>query len=449
MKRAFDEINQKEEEQPAGTTSVAEAPAAPGEATAQAAPEDQSTVAADAKKPKLEDSKDKEKETDLAAEGGDQKKVRYPKRKVGLLLGYKGTNYVGLQRNPGFKTIESELERAIVKAGGIDEWNAGSFTKVNWQRCARTDKGVHACLNVVSLKMVLDPPGVLDRINANLPDDIRVFAIRRTTGGFDSKNSVDSRIYEYLLPGYILAPEEPKPQPAEEGEAAAAEAAVPVEIPDYQVTPELIDKLNEYLEVFKGTNNFFNYTIRMDKNDASAKRYIIGFKCSGPFTVDGVDFVRFEIQGQSFMLHQIRRMIGMIVFLIKRNLPKEVLNATFVRKAPVPTAPSEGLLLQQCVYKVYNEGKGRSYEPITWEGIKDQVETFRSEQIYTHIAAIEKETKVFAEWTAKQSQYLIDYEKLLDDWRNDRPEVPFEYKGRPPREAAAEAEDTANAAKED
>jgi tRNA pseudouridine38-40 synthase len=55
---------------------------------------------------------------------------------------------------------------------------------------------------------------------------------------------------------------------------------VPVEIPDYQVTPELIDKLNEYLEVFKGTNNFFNYTIRMDKNDASAKRYIIGFKVS-------------------------------------------------------------------------------------------------------------------------------------------------------------------------
>ena len=55
---------------------------------------------------------------------------------------------------------------------------------------------------------------------------------------------------------------------------------VPVEIPDYQVTPELIDKLNDYLEVFKGTNNFFNYTIRMDKNDASAKRYIIGFKVS-------------------------------------------------------------------------------------------------------------------------------------------------------------------------
>jgi hypothetical protein len=35
---------------------------------------------------------------EAAAEGGDDKKVRYPKRKVGLLLGYKGTNYIGLQR---------------------------------------------------------------------------------------------------------------------------------------------------------------------------------------------------------------------------------------------------------------------------------------------------------------------------------------------------------------
>ena len=67
-----------------------------------------------------------------------------------------------------------------------------------------------------------------------------------------------------------------------------------MEIPDYQVTPELIDKLNEYLEVFKGTNNFFNYTIRMDKNDASAKRYIIGFKvCPAPLSPPLASFVFF------------------------------------------------------------------------------------------------------------------------------------------------------------
>jgi hypothetical protein len=39
-------------------------------------------------------------------------------------------NRQGMQRQPGFKTIETDLEAAMVKAGAISEQNAGSFTKV-------------------------------------------------------------------------------------------------------------------------------------------------------------------------------------------------------------------------------------------------------------------------------------------------------------------------------
>jgi hypothetical protein len=39
----------------------------------------------------------------------------------------------GMQRNPGCRTIESELEGALVKAGAVSQQNAGSFSKV----CAR------------------------------------------------------------------------------------------------------------------------------------------------------------------------------------------------------------------------------------------------------------------------------------------------------------------------
>ena len=37
----------------------------------------------------------------------------------------------GMQRNPGYPSIEGELEKAICKAGGISEANAESFTKVH------------------------------------------------------------------------------------------------------------------------------------------------------------------------------------------------------------------------------------------------------------------------------------------------------------------------------
>jgi hypothetical protein len=39
-------------------------------------------------------------------------------------------------------------------------------------RAARTDKGVSAVGQVVSLKMVIEPEGVVDRINAALPDQV-------------------------------------------------------------------------------------------------------------------------------------------------------------------------------------------------------------------------------------------------------------------------------------
>ena len=56
-------------------------------------------------------------------------------------------------RNPETKTIEGTLEEAIAKAGGISPQNAGNLQKVGWGRCARTDKGVHAAAQIITLKV--------------------------------------------------------------------------------------------------------------------------------------------------------------------------------------------------------------------------------------------------------------------------------------------------------
>lgn len=55
---------------------------------------------------------------------------KYKKRKVALFFAYIGAGYQGMQRNPGAKTIEGELELALHKAGAITKDNFGDPKKV-------------------------------------------------------------------------------------------------------------------------------------------------------------------------------------------------------------------------------------------------------------------------------------------------------------------------------
>lgn len=90
------------------------------------------------------------------------------------------------------------------------------------QRAARTDAGVHAAGNVVSLKMILEPPLIdpaqpsssdadaltgppstpeqlVATINSFLPPQIRLWSFLRTRGTFNARKECDSRRYEYLV----------------------------------------------------------------------------------------------------------------------------------------------------------------------------------------------------------------------------------------------------------
>lgn len=48
----------------------------------------------------------------------------------------------------GSRTIEGDIFAALVKAGAVSEDNADDHRKVDVQRAARTDAGVHAAGNV-------------------------------------------------------------------------------------------------------------------------------------------------------------------------------------------------------------------------------------------------------------------------------------------------------------
>lgn len=111
-------------------------------------------------KAKRERYNGKVKRRDWAPETEEAKKLRLEnpvervKRKKALvLLGYSGVNYAGMQRNREVKTIEEELLKAMLKNDWITEEGFKSPQQAFFQRAARTDKGVSAARQVVSLKL--------------------------------------------------------------------------------------------------------------------------------------------------------------------------------------------------------------------------------------------------------------------------------------------------------
>ncbi|MCJ1379417.1 tRNA pseudouridine synthase 1 [Xylographa soralifera] len=135
---------------------------------------------------------------------------RRPKRKVAVMIGYSGSGYKGMQLNDKEKTIEGDLFQAFVAAGAVSKANADDPKKSALVRCARTDKGVHAAGNVISMKLIIEDPDIVKKINDNLSPQIRVWGIVRTNSSFSAYQMCDSRIYEYLIPSHCFLPPHPE-----------------------------------------------------------------------------------------------------------------------------------------------------------------------------------------------------------------------------------------------
>ena len=111
-----------------------------------------------------------------------------------------------------------------------------------------------------------------------------------------------------------------------------------------------------------------------------------------PFVVDGVEFVRCVVVGQSFMLHQIRKLIGMMLGVVRGAWKEE--DQIFALKTKescnVPMAPELGLFLCECIYHAYNTRYAETHEPMLLGNYADKVEAFKKKFIYPHMARTEK-----------------------------------------------------------
>ncbi|KAI8063931.1 pseudouridine synthase [Gongronella butleri] len=377
-----------------------------------------------------------------------EKEPRHPKKKVALLFGYSGTGYSGLQFNPNVATIEQTMFDAMVKANGVSKMNSDDPRKVGWSRAARTDKGVHAAGNLVSMKLQfpVDGEAMVDAINRELPDQIRVWGYVEVFRSFNAKTLCDSRVYEYLLPCYAFAPPHKQKLYAnrkDESDISVSSKDGSVvkfiriaseeqrsKAEQYKISDSQLAAFRAAMQKYEGTHNFHNYTIGRHFNEKSANRYMINIKVSDPFLIDGVEWLSIKLHGQSFMIHQIRKMISMAVLIVRNDTPLALIDNSFEnKKINIPKAPALGLLLEQPLFESYNhkieEHKKerhkrpkdeKEHQPIDFGTYQELMDDFKKKYIYTRVFETERAERGFEQFLASVDNSMTrDFEYLQSD----------------------------------
>lgn len=110
-----------------------------------------------------------------------------------IILAYDGTEFLGFQRQePTTRTVQQTVEEALHQLG----WKGSSIL------CAgRTDAGVHAEGQVIAFDHVWNHPAetLLRALNAHLPSDVAVRAIRTVSPEFHPRFDAKRRSYCYKI----------------------------------------------------------------------------------------------------------------------------------------------------------------------------------------------------------------------------------------------------------
>ncbi|KAJ6456094.1 pseudouridine synthase [Mycena sanguinolenta] len=378
-----------------------------------------------------------------AEANGEPKAPRLPKRMCALLIGFCGSGYSGMQIQRDAKTIENALFDAMVRAGAVSQDNADDPVKVNIHRAARTDAGVHAAGNVVSLKMITDVPGVPDitaRINEELPPEIRLWGHIRVQNSFNPRTLCDSRKYTYFFPTYTLIP--PKPSSAlyrvltEHAASLTPAMASPIaghafwaggDAPTdhtadmarkraWRVDAAQLEQLRLTAQKYIATHNFHNFTVNGAFTDRSNQRFMKNIKIADPVVYGETEWISVLFHGQSFMMHQ-RKMMSALVLSCRTGTPPQIIDELYgPRDVFIPKMPALGLLLEEPLFDTYNSRVARANEkiapehpdyrpPINFEAHREAMAAFKQTYVYDNMRLVEDRDGLFDAWIRMVDAY--------------------------------------------
>jgi tRNA pseudouridine38-40 synthase len=234
-----------------------------------------------------------------------------------LDIEYDGTAFAGWARQPGHRTVQGELERALAVV--LPE-------PVALTVAGRTDRGVHAWGQVASYP---GAPVNVRSLNALLGDDVAVLACAEAPDGFDARGDARSRTYCYRV--------------LRRRERSVFERGRALWWP-HRLDADVLDACAALL---RGTHDFTAFTptetdhVRFSRDVLQARWEARG------------DVLEFWIEADTFMRHMNRALVGTMLEVAGGRRSVESFAALLEgrpRADAGPTAPPHGLYLASVSY---------------------------------------------------------------------------------------------------
>src|SRR5262252_6664824 len=110
-------------------------------------------------------------------------------RNIKLILSYDGSDFNGWQTQPGYRTVQETLEKAIAELSGEP--------RIRLNASGRTDAGVHAVGQVANFYTATahSPDVILRAVNARLPADVIIREAAEVPQAFDANHHAVRKMY--------------------------------------------------------------------------------------------------------------------------------------------------------------------------------------------------------------------------------------------------------------